>query len=334
MKKTFIALIVLFPLLSFAQSSQKQIKSVIGTCYQNSDTATICTEEYYNKFGLLDSMRDNRYYIKIDKKYDQKGRIIQKEALFGESFGNGTTNYFYYLDSTLEKEAAGGFYRETLTIFSPTGDTSMVSEIFVSGGPYQSFKKTILYSFKNHQLIETGTTQMFYSLPDGYYEIELAEPDSIKSVLKTLEIYNTVQFTTKFEYNKVGKIISKTLNHALNLQKNYYSYDSQNRETKVVVLIGADTSSIAEYQYDKNGKRIKYTTTSFLKNGQNLENTVSKTQIIDIYDKKGNLLQENKSNNTIIYQIDYYKNGQLVKTEEFENDTKISSAIVFQYQYY
>ncbi|NJO89562.1 MAG: hypothetical protein HC831_11890 [Chloroflexia bacterium] len=42
------------------------------------------------------------------------GRLIEKEALYGESFANGITSYSYSEGLEVEKNQAMGFFSETV----------------------------------------------------------------------------------------------------------------------------------------------------------------------------------------------------------------------------
>jgi hypothetical protein len=330
MKKHIFILFLILPFISFSQTPKPKVKSVIGTCCEYGDTIKKCTEEYYNRAGLLDSFRDNRYYTVINNSYDKKGRITQKEVLYGESNGNGITKYLYYRDSTVEQEVAGGYSRETITQFAANGDTTSVSVIFVRYGDAIE-KSKAEYIYMDKKLKEIKNTRISYIIPYQLYEMPFENRDTVKKILKTLDIFEKKEFSIKYEYNKSGKIVSKIEETTDAPSKTSYFYDKKEKYlTKIIIENGNDTTQISEYLYDKKGNQTQQQVRSFSKS----ENTRYVNQINSDYDRNSNLQYKTMSNNGMIYQVDYYQNGNLIKTEEADNNGQIYSTIFYKYEYY
>ena len=147
-------------------------------------------------------------------------------------------------------------------------------------------KKNINYSHWNITLLDENSNQKQYGL------------DAYNQIIEIKEHNNNEIYTTQYEYDELGNIISITdeLNNTLN-----FTYDSLGRRTQ----INDPDLGIWNYSYDVVGNLIGQTDN---------RNVVISMQ----YDELDRIIEKNSTDKNITYVYDQDKNNTLSQTQTFD----------------
>jgi hypothetical protein len=314
-------LIVVFPssVLSqvevFLSKPDKNIFKVIGIVQSSDipdDTARILE---YNQNGLLIKESVPKYYIFIDYRYDNSGRLTEKEALYGESFANGTTFYSYSGDTLVEKSLLFMSFQKKIKVLNKKGKTIYENTFYAAGNSAESFIEHIDYDYSESGQLNGTKQEISYhdysKEAEDYYEMD---EDQIITELQMAKLTKKVNSYTIFKYKNDLLISENTFNTGSGQKTNevYYTY---NQGGQLVLK-----------------KEFTYTFPEL----PNINSSPSKNKTIikNKYNKKGELL-ENKQIKDKYVQTGYYQNGKLIKETEAFNDKKIKGTLInYQYIYY
>jgi hypothetical protein len=344
MKNLIIITFLILPFFSKAQSRTHKIKSVICDCYENNDTVKNCFEEYFNERGQMVLEKDNLYNATVENQYDSIGRKIFIKHTSPDSFSNSTEKYFYYPDSTKYILEFENSYLESTAKLNSTGDTTTISDFdYMFKNVFIADFRITNYSYKNKKLTGTKSNETHYKLPKKYCNSERMNIDSIKKIFKTFEVKYNGTHETKYEYNRKGKIISmKTSRDSLyNNIYNYY-YKKGKYLTGMIEVFIDDTTQIEEIKYNKKWKIIKCSVKTFSKREHHRSQSTQSfgdceiSELIDLYDydKNGNLIKKSTIGDGKIFALEYYENGNIYKTEEFNCAGKLLRTLNYKTEFY
>lgn len=300
----------------FLSVPDTKIQRVVALSNDNGNVEDTARVLEYDKNGLLIQERVPAYYIYIDYRYNKQGQIVEKEALYGESFENGTSSYFYSTDSIIEIIQAMGYFQKNLKTYNKKKQLISETVYFAACGAGESFIEHIIYNY-----YETGKPNLteykriyydFSGEPTEFFDMEesqiLAELQSASKLReeKKHTIYdykgNLCQSETTYDSNtrkKLMEITYKYDNDGKILLKKEIAYTyPENKNTKPIPTINVNYS--IKYKYNNNGELIEiqqinagYTHTGYYADGKLLRET-------EMYDNKDSLPTEIK------YQYFYY----------------------------
>jgi hypothetical protein len=321
--KFLILLIILkaYSAVGFSQSEvflskpDKNIFKVIGidqTINGPDDTARILE---YNQNGLLIKESVPKYYIFIDYRYDLAGRLIEKEALYGESFANGTTFYSYHGDTLIDKSFLFMSYQKKIKLLNRKGQAIFENTFYAAGNPAESFIEHIDYDYSESgklNMVKQEITYHDYSKEaEDYYEMDEDQ------IINELQLANVIRKENSYT----------VLKYKNDLLVSEISYNSES---------GQKTSDVL-YKYNRDGKLLlkNEITYTYPESSKPKHKPVKvKTTIKNKYNPKGELI-ENKQINNKYCLTGYYKEGKLIKQTEVYDDKKSQgSVVIYQYVYF
>lgn len=322
--------------LLFAQN----IKSITCDCidyYTNKvDTTKKCIEKEYDRNGNLISEKDNRYYIIIDMKYDSENRIIEKQALYGESFANGTTIYKYQKNEITETDAAMGFLNHKVIRFNSNNDTSEINEIHIDLFGNESWRKTIQFQYNNKNLLRTKTI-----INEQYKPTLLEEVSTINNELVQVVFSDNNKLGEKlnkihYSYNANNKLISKKRNLESRKYEKKYQYDiNSSLLLSEKQLLNGKTFLEKIYKYNENKKikeiKITYRDTTKTDNNGALKIKGTENTIFN-YDNNG-IKSKKIFKEGVLQYVELYKKGLIIKSESMDINNKIYT-ILYNYKFY
>jgi hypothetical protein len=299
----------------FLSKPDSNIFKVIGIDQSSSsfgDTARILE---YNANGLLIEESVPKYYMYINYRYNDNGQLTEKEALYGESFANGTTLYSYDGDTLTEKSLLMVSFQKKIMIMNKQGKPITEKIFYAAGYSSNSYIKQIKYNYSVSEqltMITSGTDYHDYSKePEDYYEMD---EDQIINELQAAKLIKQENIRSVFNYknNLISSEITYNSDLQIKLHEKLYKYDGKGK------LI--------------QEKEITYTYPESPK----LKPIPEKTETIvrNKYNQKGELI-EIKQINKGYTSLAYYVGGKLVKETELYKDKKIEGTVVnYQYVYY
>jgi hypothetical protein len=314
-------LLTIFPSIVFAQTEvflskpDTNIFKVIGieqSTESTNDTALIME---YNRNGLLISESVPKYYFFIDYRYDDENRLTEKEALYGESFSNGTTFYSYSNDTIIEKSFLMISFRKNIKVLNKEKQVSSEITYYAAGQSSESYIEHMNYNYttsgKPNRIDLIREYHDYSKEVEDYYEMD---EDLIISELESAEKTKVEKTYTEFNYKSGLPTSEITINSATGkkLLEKYFKYDKKS------------------YLLEK--KEITYNASESEKSNS----SPKKTKVINRYkyDIKGQLI-ENMQTSKSYSTIKLYKDGKLIKeTEVFDNKKLEGTVVTYQYVYY
>jgi hypothetical protein len=307
--------IILAQMDVYLSKPEKDIFKVIGidkTKNSSEDTSRIFE---YNRDGLLIFESMPQYYMFINYRYDNEGKLIEKEALYGESFLNGTTFYYYNSDTINEVAILLASYSNSIKVLNKQKKPVSEKTWYAAGLSTESYIKQVNYEYSGAgflQMIKYNTEYHDYNKEtEDYFDMD---EDDIIDELESAKIIKQENSHAIFTY-KNNLIISEIT----------YNSDSKKKiEEKL-------------YKYGKNGKLIErkeiefnYPETAKAKPVPRKDVTIYKYK----YDNNGDLIEISQVNNGYT-TTGSYNNGKLIKeTETNKGSKKATSVIEYQYVYY
>jgi hypothetical protein len=297
MKKLILCCI--FSMLSFSVSAQyeveefyplpqntEKIKGLQYTIYEGDTTSENFSEYNFDKKGNTIRWEYFTYHGKEERKYDSLNRIIEIDGLYGESFANGITHYFYpSKNQKVEIHDKMAFYRYTKSEFILDSTNRIIEEIKYDSTINLVDPDTLIV------LVYKTNTHNLYDKYGNQVE-ELCIEDSTKEIMYEMHaVYDEkklVNKTEKYSENHPNKSYATT-----RLEEYLYISNGEFKdkiENKIILEINENDTVKNEIQYSY----------------QRVDSTTTKTDIKYFY--KNNLNQFNKY---------LYKNNQLVKLEEY-----------------
>ena len=108
----------------------KQITGVQYIVNEKDTTAENFSEYNFDKKGNMISYQDFSYHIKEERKYDSLDRIVEIDALYGESFNNGISRYQYpSKNQKIEIHDKLAFYKEIKSKLIYDSNNRVITEI-------------------------------------------------------------------------------------------------------------------------------------------------------------------------------------------------------------
>lgn len=290
----------------------EKITAIDYSIYEGDTTSEKIAEYNFDKNGNLISWDYFPYYVKEEIKYDSLNRVIQTDALYGESFGNGITTY-YYPSSTqkIEIQDKMGYYhyKKSDFIFDSVG--RVVEEIkydstFNKMEEQDSvYKLRITYSYdENNNLIN---------------QLEVAYSNE-----KLIYSYKMLRIYDKENYDKEKLMNQNIHSYKENATKDFY------------------TDEVKEFFYIKKGDfegRIEKDTELITSQSDTIQLETYYT-----YQKIDSMISQERKyfNNKDLMQHHkyFYKNNQLIKKEEYtipkdkNQEPKLSICTEYSYLFY
>ena len=306
---------LLFFLFSFSVFSQdeileefmplpKGVQKIIGVEFtiQEKDTIAENFSEYnFDEKGNLIKWEQFLYHAGEDRTYDSLDRITEINGVYGESFANGTINYYYPSENQkIEIHDTMGFYKSVESEFSFDDSNRIVKEIkydstslkMTEGGSTVKSITTLLYD-------ESGNLKK-ESYFEGFMDKKIYEVDKLyekeKLISQNVHCYEyslCIDTGIKIFYLKEGAFKGK-----------------KHKEISWSVNKSDTIKSEIQYSYQKLDSI-----------------TISQEEKI-FY--RNQLVEHNKY---------FYKNNQLVKVEEYttpknRTEPKLSSWMEYSYIFY
>jgi len=314
-------LIIIWPSIAMSQTEvflskpDPNIYRVIGIEKSGetpNDTALIME---YNRNGLLVSESVPKFYIFIDYRYDSEGRLIEREALYGESFANGTTFYSYSGDTLVEKSLLMNSFQKKIKVLNNEKQVSAEITYYAAGQSTDSYIENVNYSYLPSgklKRIECVTQYHDYSKEaEDYYEMD---EDLIISELQLTKKIREEKTYTEFNYKNDLPISEITYNSGSGkkLRNIKFKYDDKTHlieKKEVTYAVSASSKQISSQGRTTIIYRYKY-------------------------NQEGQLI-ENSQINRGYSSTKFYKDGKLIKETEAYDDKKIEGTLVtYQYVYY
>jgi len=342
MKNINIILILLLITInqSFSQNKQQKIKTITANSFDTKgDTVqSNCIVKLYNKNGLETSEHDNRYYMMIDMVYDSLNRMIEKDALYGESFGNGTTFYSYTSNKTFEKEHAMGFYRELEREMNRSGQVTTEKELFLSGYYGQNSVSTTKYIYSSNLLKSKETITKSYEFDEEYINMNFNRPEELINKILKSKMVEEIKTTVNYEYNDSKQLITETEKNPTSIKIKTYTY---NPETKLKIKETQKTDNFLSYElitnYNKAQKITKETKLFYYESSDEKgASTITKTDntIEYQYDDLDNITKITEYSDNKKYSDQIYENGLLTKEISYDTQDEIYEILIYVYTYY
>jgi len=320
--KQFTILLLLLVIFSFNMANAQETNFFIGKPDKNikrvvvydvdieKDTTSLSYIVEFNKNGQVIKESQPEVHIHVNYKYDKKGRLITKDALYGESFANGTTDYHYSKGVEIEKNKAMGFYSEIRKEFNKAGNIREEQTFYVAGGMGESKIETIIYKYNKNDLLAQkiiNIDQYDFEVEPG--EVPEMEPEILIKKLKAAKIKGKESFIESYEYNLNKQLISKEF-ISTNSKKKLY------KET---------------YEYDDSGLLAKEKKGCFTTDSQ-VNIPCEETKIERKYTTK-NQLESITTERDLFLNIETYKDGRLVSSYGRYARTD-SYRYSYKYEYY
>jgi hypothetical protein len=299
----------------FLKGPDKNIHTVIGI--QKPETGFCDTVRIYkyNPEGLLLNESMPCYYMFVDYQYDTYGRMLQKDALYGESFANGTTYYRYQGDTIYELSHLLVSYQKALTIKGKGNKTLYKRTWRTAGLGAESSIHEMSFEYSPEGQILKSISQISYhnySNEDGEFEID--ENTDYPSEIEKSPLVRKEKTQTTFRYRKKRLVSEITINP-----------ETHQKLAEITYLYNKN-SAITEK------KEVTYTT-SFFTN----DKPVLMKQIRTTYYKYDRLndLSEVISISDGYSQTYIYQNNRLIKEiEAGGKENAESTSIEYHYIYY
>jgi len=296
----------------FVDKPDKNIKRIlIYSIDTENDTSGLNSVIEFNKDGNVVKETQPDYHIHVSYKYDMKGRLIEKEALYGESFANGITSFEYYDKLEIEKNQAMGYYSETRKELNELGKTIKSTTYYVAGGMGESKIESVVFTYGNEGFLSNKSINItYFNLEIEPGEIQEIKPKNLITKLKTAEVNRKEQITEKYKYNSAKNLIQKELLKGEKeklLVSTSYEYNNSGLLIKKLKNCIKHSNEIVNYTCDEIEEKRKYN---------------SKNQLESITVKKDNYLN-----------INLYNEGKLVNSTE-KYSSNLSYRYAYKYEYY
>jgi uncharacterized protein YbcV (DUF1398 family) len=295
----------------FAGKPDKNIKSVL--IYEvdiEKDTSYLYRIVEFNKNGQVVKDEQPDYHIHLNYKYDEMGRLIEKDALYGESFANGVTTWFYSESKVIEKNQAMGFYSETVKELDKEGKIVKISTFFVAGGMGESKIQIETFDFNKSKLITKRNIEISYfdfNLEPG--ETSEMEPETLIEKLKNSKILKKENFTEVYSYNSQEKLTAKA----------FYIADQKKSLSEQV------------FEYNDKGLLVKETKKCFENNEFRDLDCIEYS--VDRKYSRQNKLESITTKKESFLSIETYKNERLLSSYTKYSD-KYESKYLYKYVYF
>jgi hypothetical protein len=139
----------------YLSKPEKNIFKVIGIDKSKNSSEDTSQVYEYNRDGLLKYESMPQYYMFINYRYDNEGKLIEKEALYGESFLNGTTFYYYNSDTINEVAMLLASYSNSIKVLNKQRNPVSEETWHAAGLSTESYIKKVNYEYSG-----TGFLQM------------------------------------------------------------------------------------------------------------------------------------------------------------------------------
>lgn len=322
----------------------KIIKSVVGYCTDYIDLKhEKCEEKKYNRQGLLLGKHNYKYYHSKEFKYDSLNRIVEVEALYGESFANGITKYSYKGSKTLKQEFAMGYYAEMLITKTDFDSVSHIEFILASGSFGENRFETHQYYFNDkNQTVKLIVNTTFYNLVMERDDLLMLEPVDIKKKLFNSKVESKKEIIRNYKYNQVGniKLDIETYLKSGRILKTEYFYD-KNSNLKSREVYYDDTLLVYDwyFKYNENELLVKEIKHNYEKVFSDYKNNVYTYEDMLItleyfYNTNADLIQIKESHEDKRVINKYFKEGKLIKKEEHNSKGEWTETIDYEYVYW
>ena len=306
----------------------RQIKEVVGWGkYIDDPDSIIYVKKEYSKKGYLLNDNQPSIYCSVNYKYDQKGRLTEKESLCGESSSNGTTTYHYYENKTCEEEYASGYSRKSCYKFDNDGKKTESNVKYVDylgkgdGNEITSTK----YIYSNNKLIKKEERLIEY-FDSTHFDYQFLGSDTTISNLTTTYTYNEYDSLLNYvvKINETGNIVEKLL----------IKYDSLLKIEEIKYLNGYINYK-KTWNYNEQKKLIRESHFDYIYNNQK-----PVSSLVNNYTYKNNQLQNkeiihyNADNKVLWKEKNIYENNLITKTVNYNNNDEISEYINYYYTYW
>ncbi len=252
----------------------------------------------YDTNGLLVKVTQPESHVLVDYQYDTIGRLIKVDALYGESFANGTTTYDYSDGNETETTLAMGYFTKKRKIFNKQGNISKLITYNIGGGMGNSYLKEEVFEYDTKGLLKKKhITIKRYDLNKEPGEFSENESNALVEELVNSELLKKDRFVEVYIYDTKKQLV-KTHFKDLIIDKTVFEVEYiYNQAGKLAEKIG---------KYASNNK-VDYTGVSF-----------NQKHTINAYD-------ENNELKTVTEKDDYYqliknyKEGRLVAAIQENN---------------
>lgn len=323
MKKLFLSFSFLLSLfLSFSASAQyeieefkplpKNIEKITALQHSIYEGDTISENYFEYNFDTKGNTIKSHYltyHIMEEIKYDSLDRIIEIDAVYGESFGNGNLKYYYpSKNQKIEIHDKMGFYKYIKSDFIFDKEDRIIEEI--------KYDSTINLVNTDDPIALISKINSRYVYDKNGNQIEqLDVKDSTKELIYEMHaLYNEKQLVNKTEKYSQNYPTQSYTTHKF---EEYFYIKEGNFKDKIEKTITFETN-----ENDTSKSEIQYIYTV-------LDSINTKKEIIYFY--KNKLSQKNTL---------FYKNNHLIKIEEYsisEEDNqkpKLSTWTEYTYFFY
>ncbi len=257
----------------FVEKPDKNVKRVlVYEVVAKQDTSYLNRIVEFNKNGKVIKDEQPDYHIHLNYKYDDKGRLIEKEALYGESFANGIATYSYPDGYEIEKNQAMGFYSETVKELDDKSDVVKISTFYIAGGMGESKIQTETFNFDKNKLLSQRNIEIKYFDLEEPGEASEMKSETLIEKLKGSKLIKKENFEEIYTYNSKGMISTKKLfpaNSKKQILNHFFEYNDGGilvKEVKDCLEKNNEPQSIdcteftIEREYNKQNKLKSITT--------------------------------------------------------------------------
>lgn len=296
----------------FLNEADKDIKEVI--CYEILDgDSSIYSRTTYNKQGLVVSENQPDYHIHQNYKYDKNGRLIEKEALYGESFANGIVKYEYNDKVRIAENDAMGFYLVEIERYNDAGNDEIKETYYIAAGMGESKvqKRYFYYDISGKLLKIMYLTEYLDIKKEVGSLVDSKNKAGLLRELLSAPLIRKEQGVETYSYNKNGQLYRRLYT---NLNTNISEWE-KTYLLNLDGLIGFETHYFWNSEsLEKEPANEKYTKSFHYNNEKKLERI--------------------EENNGDVIITKYYISDKLVEIKESRNQGESVTKYHFYYKYY
>lgn len=298
----------------FIGKPDKNIRMVVGLSDNGGEFHDTIRVLEYNRQGLLIHERIPASYIFLDYWYDDSNRLVQKEALYGESFANGATSYIYSGDTIIEISSLLASGQKTVKLHDKQARPIKEISWYVSTNGSESFIEEITYDYSATNQLQLQTIKR------NYYHINVEGESSFW------------EYVTSIQDLFIPSEILRS--EEIGLQYNY----KKERLVSVVESVQGTNHKrpVTSYKYNCKGLIVQKKEIAYIRNNfgdRPLRDKII-NHIIYKYDKQGDIIEILESGMGYSLKCNYLDGRLNTETEIYKGTVNEKSVINYRYLYF
>ncbi|MDF1547991.1 MAG: hypothetical protein P1P88_09215 [Bacteroidales bacterium] len=294
----------------FADKPDNKVKEVISYL-EGKDTSTIESVISFDRNANVIREAQPDFYVEINYKYDKAGKLIEKDALYGESFANGKTIFQYIDNKVVESTFALGFYSQVHKTFDNRKKLQKLKSLYIAAGMGESKIETENYEYNNKKLLVRKEMNLtYYDLNKETGTIDEVPANSLIVELRAANVLKNEKYFTTYSYDKKNKLVAEV----------FYNADTKKKLWEI------------NYKYNSKGLLVNEMKSCSNHPENNQNNVCKEYQVIKDYDADGKLMSITTKEKNFEQKL-VYKDGRLINTtEKYEPGDAIH--YTYKYKYY